>query len=64
LRVKIVKPSPVFLHDRRWSSLYERVVLQFCPNGSRFVANPRDFFVQPFAFLPLVRSGDREKKFA
>jgi hypothetical protein len=64
LRVKIVKPPPVLLDHRRWSSLYERVVLQFCLNGSRFLTNPRDFLVQPLAFQRLVRRGDREKKFA
>jgi hypothetical protein len=61
LPVKIVKPPPVLLDHRRWSSLHERVVLQFCLNGSRFLSNPGDFLVQPFAFVPLVRSGDREK---
>src|SRR5580765_1559931 len=64
LRVKIVKPPPVLLDHRRRSSLYERVVLQFSVNGSRFLTNPRDFLVQPLAFQRLVRRGDREKKFA
>jgi hypothetical protein len=61
LPVKIVKPPSVLLDYCRRSSLHERVVLQFCRNGSRFFTNPRDFLVQPFAFVPLVRSGDREK---
>jgi hypothetical protein len=39
LRVKIVKPPPVLFDHRRWSSLYERVVLQFCLNGSRFLTD-------------------------
>jgi hypothetical protein len=64
LRVKIVKPAPVLLDHRRWSSLYERVVLQFCLNGSRFLTNPRDFLVQPFAFQRLIPGGNSEKKFA
>src|SRR2546423_1118723 len=64
LRFKVVKPPPVLLDHRRWSSLYERVVLQFCLNGSRFLTNPRGFLVQPLAFQRLVRRGDREKKFA
>jgi hypothetical protein len=64
LRAQIAEPSPVLLDHCRWSSVYERVVLQFCLNGSRFLTNPRDFPVQPLAFARLVRSGDREKKFA
>jgi hypothetical protein len=54
----------VLLDHCRWSSLNERVVLQFCLNASRFFANSLDFLVQPLAFARLVRSGDREKKFA
>jgi hypothetical protein len=64
LRVKIVKPAPVLLDHRRWSSLYERVVLQFCINGSRFLTNPRDFLVQSVPLACLVGGSDREKKFA
>jgi hypothetical protein len=64
LRVKIAKPAPVLLDHRGWSSLYERVVLQFCFNGLRFLTNPRDFLVQSLAFNRLVSSGDNEKKFA
>jgi hypothetical protein len=64
LRGKSAKPLPVLLDYRGWSTLYERVVLQFYLNGSRFVIDPRDFLVQTLAFTCLVRGGDREKKFA
>jgi hypothetical protein len=64
LRGKSAKPSPVLLDHRRWSSLYERVVLQFCLNGSRFVTDSRDFLVQTLAFTCLVRGCDHKKKFA
>jgi hypothetical protein len=54
----------MLLDHRRWSSFYERVILQFCVNDSRFLTNPCDFLIQPFAFERLVPSGGREKKFA
>ena len=54
----------MLLDHCRWGSLYERLVLQFCFNGSRFLFDPGNFLVQPVAFARLVTRGDREKKFA
>jgi hypothetical protein len=64
LRGKIAKPSPVLLDHCRWRSLYERVVLQFCVNGSRFLINLGDLGVQSFPLARLVSRSHREKKFA
>src|SRR6266567_5595623 len=64
LCVKIVEPSPVLLDHCRWSSLHERVVLQFCLNVSRLLINPGNFRVQPLSFARMVGGSNREKKFA
>src|SRR5262245_31252526 len=64
LRGKIVKPPPVILDHCRWSSLYERMILQFCLNGSRFLTNLSNLGIQPLPLARLVGHCDREKKFA
>jgi len=48
----------------RWSSLNERLVLQFCFNGSCFFLNLGNFPGQPLLFARLVRRSDRKKKVA
>jgi hypothetical protein len=53
----------VLLDHCRRSSLYERVVLQFCLHGSRFLINPGDFRVQSLSLACLVGGSDREKNF-
>jgi len=64
LRGKIVEPSSVLRDHCGWSSLNERIVLQFCLDRSRFLIGPGDFRVQSVALARLVRGSDREKNLA
>jgi hypothetical protein len=64
LRIQVIKAPAVLVNHWRWSSFDERVVLQLSFDRARFLANPRDFFVQTLALACLVRGSDREKKLA
>jgi len=54
----------VLLDHCRGGSLYERLVLQFCFNGSRFLIDLGNLSVQSVPFARLVNRRDREKEFA